>query len=367
MATGFLWDERYMWHDARTFADVLPPELLFEPEPSPESPATKRRFKNLIDASGMATQLHWISPRSATEAEILRLHTPSYVARIRAESAATGGEAGEWTPFGRGSYDIALLAAGGAITAVDAVLDGVVDNVYALVRPPGHHAEPDRGRGYCIFGNTAIAALHARQARAIARVAIVDWDVHHGNGTETAFLNDPTVLAISVHQQNHYPAGRGETADNGASGGAGATVNIPLPAGGGRSAYLDAFERVVVPALERFQPELILVASGLDASAMDPSARMNLTPPCYGVLTRIMMDVARRLCGGRLVFIHEGGYSSMLVPYCGLAVLEELTGHRTGVPLDGLVDGAPHALPLHAHERTKIDAAASLIERVPSP
>ncbi len=367
MATGFLWDERYMWHDARTFAEVLPPELLFEPEPSPESPATKRRFKNLVDASGMAAHLHWLAPRPATEAEILRLHTAAYVARIRAESAGTGGEAGEWTPFGRGSYEVALLAAGGAITAVDAVLDGAVDNVYALVRPPGHHAEPDRGRGYCIFGNTAVAALHARQARAIARVAIVDWDVHHGNGTETAFEGDPTVLAISLHQQNHYPAGRGETVDNGLGAGAGATLNIPLPAGGGRSAYTAAFDRVVLPALARFRPELIIVASGLDASAMDPSARMNLTPPCYGVLTRMLMDAADRMCEGRLVFVHEGGYSSMLVPYCGLAVLEELTGHRTGVPLDQLVDGAPQTIPLHDHERANIDAAAALVERVPSP
>jgi acetoin utilization deacetylase AcuC-like enzyme len=367
MATAFIWHERYMWHDQRTYADWLPPEALFEPEPGLESPATKRRFRNLIEASGIGVHLDWLAPRAASEEEVLRLHTQAYLDRIRTLSAATGGEAGEGTPFGRGSYEIALLAAGGCITAVDAVLDGRARTAYALVRPPGHHAEADRGRGYCILGNTAIAALHARAARGLARVAIVDWDVHHGNGTESAFLSDPSVLTISLHQSNHYPAGRGLVEDNGVGAGEGANLNVPLPAGAGRAAYVHAFEQVVLPALDRFRPELILVACGLDASAMDPNARMNLTPACFGELTRLIRDAADRLCGGRLVLCHEGGYSSMYVPYCGLAVLEVLTGYDAGVPYDLLVDGDPGGIPLHEHERAAVAAAAANVGRVPTP
>ena len=364
MTTGFVWDERYMWHDARSYSDWLPREVLFEPEPSLESVETKRRFKNLIDVSGVGRSLTWLDPRPATEAEVLRLHTPEYVERIRALSAGTGGDAGEGTPFGRGSYEIALHAAGGCIVAVDAVLDGTVDQAYALVRPPGHHAEPDRGRGYCIFGNTSLAALHARHARGIERIAIVDWDVHHGNGTETAFYADPTVLTISLHQRDHYPPGRGEIADAGEGAGLGSTINVPLWAGGGGAAYTYAFEQVVVPALEAFRPGLILVASGLDANAMDPNARMNLTAFDYARLTRIMVGAADRLCDGRLVLCHEGGYSSMYVPYCGLAILEELTGTSAGIPYQYLVDGDPPGIPLHDHERALIDAAAANLTRL---
>jgi acetoin utilization deacetylase AcuC-like enzyme len=357
MTTGFLWDERYMWHDSRTWADFAPPAMLLEPEPSLESVATKRRFKNLIDVSGIAPHLTWLDARPATVAEVERLHTPSYVARIRELSAGAGGEAGDGTPFGRGSYEIALLAAGGCLAAVDAVLDGVVRTAYALVRPPGHHAEADRGRGYCIFGNTALAALHARHARGLDRVAIVDWDVHHGNGTETAFESDPTVLTISLHQENHYPTGRGLVSDNGVGAGVGYNINIPLPAGSGGNAYALAFQEVVVPALERFRPDLILVASGLDANAMDPGARMNLTPRCYARLTRLLADAADRLCAGRLVLCHEGGYSSLYVPYCGLAILEELTGYDAGIPYETLMDGDPASIPVHDHERHAVALA----------
>jgi acetoin utilization deacetylase AcuC-like enzyme len=241
---------------------------------------------------------------------------------------------------------------------VDAVLDGAVDNAYALVRPPGHHADAGLGRGYCIFGNTAIAARHAQRARGLSRVAVVDFDVHHGNGTESAFYSDPSVLTISLHQEEHYPYGRGRTTDAGDGPGLGYNLNVPLPAGGGIAAYAHAFSEVVVPALEAFRPDLILVASGLDANWNDPSARMNLTPPCYAGLTRTLLDAAARLCEGRLVFIHEGGYSPMGVAYCGLAILEELTGHRTEVAYRGVIDGDPVSLPLHEHERAAVARAA---------
>jgi acetoin utilization deacetylase AcuC-like enzyme len=278
-------------------------------------------------------------------------------------SAEAGGDAGELTPFGPGSYEIALLAAGGCMTAIDAVLDGKVDNAYALVRPPGHHAERDLGRGFCIFGNTALTAAHARQARGLERVAIVDWDVHHGNGTEHLFYDDPTVLTVSIHQDNNFPPQSGAITDTGAGRGEGYNINVPLPAGSGVGAYVAAFERVVAPALRAFRPELILIASGLDASAMDPLASMMMTSDGYRKLTQIMLAVARDVCGGRLVACHEGGYSPAYVPYCGLAILEELAGVRTGLedPLLALLGGMG-GQELQPHQEAVIGEAARLVD-----
>jgi acetoin utilization deacetylase AcuC-like enzyme len=205
-------------------------------------------------------------------------------------------------------------------------LDGVVENVYALVRPPGHHAEPELGRGFCIFGNAAIAGFHAREARGVERIAIVDWDVHHGNGTQNAFWTDPNVLAISIHQDGCFPRESGYVHEIGEGAGVGYTLNVPLPPGSGDGAYVATFERVVAPALRAFKPDLIIVASGLDANAMDPLARMMMTSAGYKELTRIMVEVADEVCDGRLVVEHEGGYSSAYVPYCGVAVIEALSG-----------------------------------------
>jgi acetoin utilization deacetylase AcuC-like enzyme len=329
MTTGFVWHEKYMWWDSRGYMSGLQP--WFEPIESGESVATKRRFKNLLDVSGLTEQLVAIKPRMATEDEIARLHTREYMARMKELSDAFGGDAGEGTPFGSGGYEIALLATGGCIAAVDAVLDGQCANAYALVRPPGHHAEAGRGRGYCMFGNTALAAMHARQARGLARVATVDWDVHHGNGTQDAFYNDPSVLTISLHQDRLYPTNSGSIEEIGAGDGVGYNINIPLPPGTASGGYVAAFERVVAPALRRFQPELILIASGLDASAFDPSARMMLHSEGYREMTRILMEVAAECCSGRLVACHEGGYSPHYVPFCGLAVVEQLSGICTEV------------------------------------
>jgi acetoin utilization deacetylase AcuC-like enzyme len=357
--TGFVWHERYAWHDARGMMDSVGPEALFEPEPSLERGATKRRLRNLVDASGLLAELVAIPPRPASDAQLARAHDPAYVERIRAASAAGGGDAGGYTPFGRGTYEIAALAAGGCIAAVDAVLDGEVANAYALVRPPGHHAGPAGGCGYCVFSNVALAALHARHARGLERVAIVDWDVHHGNGTQDAFYADPSVLAISLHQEDLFPPGSGTVEQTGAGAGTGATVNVPLPAGAGRAAYLEALDRVVVPALERFAPELVLVACGLDAAMEDPLGRMNLTSECFALMTGRVMEAAGALCGGRLVLCHEGGYSSAYVPYCGLAVIERLAGVRTGVADPWLGDGrGVRDLPLRAHEAEAVEAAA---------
>ena len=367
MATGWVWEELYGWHDSRTWTDFAdyPREAFLEPEGSSESPQTKRRFASLIAVSGLERSLVRLRARPATADELLRVHTPEHVEAVERASAQLGGDAGGGTPFGRHSFEIAALATGGCIVAADAVLDGTVRNAYVLCRPPGHHAEPASGMGFCLFSNIGVTVRHLQQARGIERVAVVDWDVHHGNGTETIFLHDPNVLTISLHQDGLFPPGRGGVGEVGDDDGRGTNLNIPLPPGSGGSAYAEAFARVVVPALRAFRPELVVVASGFDASAYDPLGRMCLTSEDYRALTATLMGVADELCGGRIVMCHEGGYSSLYVPYCGLATLEQLSGETTGVDFASIMPDGVGARPVEAHERAAIDRAAANLSLIP--
>jgi acetoin utilization deacetylase AcuC-like enzyme len=363
MATGWVHHELYLWHDTGRATAAGPDGRWLQAWEHYENPETKRRFRNLVDVAGLLDDLVVLKPRPATVDEVLRFHAPGYVESIRSMSEERGGNAGEGTPFSRGAFEIALLSAGGTITAVDAVLDRRVANAYALVRPPGHHAEADLGRGFCIFGNVVIAALHAREARGVQRIATVDWDVHHGNGTQKAFYRDPNVLTISMHQDRWYPAESGSLAENGEGAGEGYNINIPLPPGSGHGAYLAAFERVVLPALRAFRPELILVPSGFDGSMYDPLGRMMAYSETYRLMTRLLMEAADQLCGGRLVLSHEGGYAPTYVPFCGLAVMEELSGVKTPVN-DPLLERAAGAggQDLQPHQEAAIRHAQTLAE-----
>lgn len=366
MKTGFVWDERYMWWDTGTGAAFMPAGGWIEPGEHAENVHTKRRFRNLIDVSGMADHLTWLKPRAATREELLRGHSAEYIDRMKELSDERGGDAGELTPFAAGGYEIAALAAGGTLTAIEKTLDGSVETCYALVRPPGHHAQRDIGRGFCMFSNAVLGALHARAALGCERVAVVDWDVHHGNGTQWIAYDDPTILAISLHQDRYFPTDSGFVEENGEGDGVGANINVPLPAGSGVGAYTDAFKRVVIPALDRFSPDLIIVASGLDASALDPLARNQMHSDGYRDLTQQLLAVADKV-GAKLVFTHEGGYSAAYVPFCGLAVLEELTGQRTPaedpfLPVFTDIGGQD----LQPHQAAVIDQAAALVERVPA-
>ena len=365
MPTGFLSHELYLWHDTGTAASAIPASLTVEPDQHAESPATKRRFRNLLEVSGLLDELVPLKPRPATVEEVARFHTRDYIERIRTLSAGRGGDGGDFAPFGTGSYEIALLAAGGTMAALDAILAGRVRNAYALVRPPGHHAERDRGRGFCLFGNVAIAAMHAKAAHRLTRVATVDWDVHHGNGTQQAFYDDPAVLTISIHQDNLYPVGSGAMSDRGEGKGQGYNLNIPLPPGSGTGAYIATFERVVAPALHRFKPDLIIVPSGFDGSGLDPLGRMMITSNCYRRLTTILMNAADELCQGRLLLSHEGGYSAAYVPYCGLAVMETLSGCGTPVedPWLPLMEAWGYQ-DLQPHQETVIERAAALVKDI---
>ncbi|NLT27394.1 MAG: class II histone deacetylase [Microbacteriaceae bacterium] len=366
--TGYMWHERFGWHDTGRSAAIWPPNPMVQPIQAFENAETKTRMASLVEVSGLGDELTRIRPRPATDAELERVHVRDYLDRLARESAHIGGEGGDGeTIFGAGSYDIARIAAGGLIECVDAVLTGEVDNAYALVRPPGHHAEQDLGRGYCLLANVPIAIEHARAVHGLERIAIVDYDVHHGNGAQRIYWDEPAVLAISLHQDRLFPVDSGDRDENGGGAGAGANLNVPLPAGTGHGGYFDAFDRVVAPALRRFAPQLIMVSSGFDPAMLDPLGAMSVTSEGFRGFAERLLALADELCDGRVVFSHEGGYSAAYVPFCGLAVIEELSGHRTGVddPFEpGWRDNPAHAL--LPHQRDAVDAAAALVERVPA-
>lgn len=331
--TGFLWNELYMWHDTGHYAGVLRPDpaAFLEPDEHSENPKTKRRFKNLLDATGFIHELETIDARPATEGEILRCHDKTYIERLKALSGNGGGEVGRSTPMGIGGYDIALLSAGGCLAMAEAIMSGKVANGYVLNRPPGHHATRNEAMGFCLLANGSITASALLEDHALSRVAIVDWDVHHGNGAEGIFWEDSRVLTISIHQDNCFPPNSGPVDAIGAGAGRGFNLNIPVPPGSGKGAYMAAFERVILPALRAHRPEFIIVASGFDGAGHDPLGRNMLYSAVYGDMTRMLLEAADELCGGRLMMTHEGGYSPSVVPFCGLRVLEELSGKRSGV------------------------------------
>jgi acetoin utilization deacetylase AcuC-like enzyme len=364
--TGLIAHERYFWHDPGTGAGFSSSNPFVQPDQHPETPESKRRLLALLDVCGLGEQLIRIKPRLAEYRELRYFHTERYIEAVRSLSAGNGGLIGDSASIGTGSYEIALLAVGGCIEAADAVLSGRIRNAYALVRPPGHHAEADQGRGYCVFGNAVVLVRHAQRAHRVERVAVVDWDVHHGNGTEGAFIADPSVLTVSIHQDRCYPIDAGQLSVGGTDAAAGTNLNIPLPAGSGHDAYLAVFDRVVLPALQRFRPQLIVVASGLDASAMDPLGRMLCTSETYRAMAARIRDAADSLCGGRLVATHEGGYSNAYVPFCGLAVIEEFASIRTAV-VDPYLEELMHmgGQELQPHQAAVIDAAALLVRNIP--
>jgi acetoin utilization deacetylase AcuC-like enzyme len=244
---------------------------------------------------------------------------------------------------------------------VEAVVDRTVDNGYALVNPPGHHALPGNGMGFCLFNNVAVAVRHAQAELGIRRVAVVDWDVHHGNGTQAAFVDDPTVLTISLHQDNCFPPDSGPLTDRGTGAGTGYDLNIPMPPGTGDGGYRYAAEAVIAPALEAFRPELIVVASGFDANGMDPLARQLISSRAFVHLTETVMAAADSFAGGRLVLVQEGGYSPVYVPFCGLLTIATLAGVRVQEdPILPIIAGqSGHEL--EPHQKDVVDRAAGLV------
>jgi acetoin utilization deacetylase AcuC-like enzyme len=262
------------------------------------------------------------APLSSVEA----IHSAWYVERL--DRLATGG--GAWldadTYVGHDSYDVALLSAGAAVSGVDAVLDGRAHHAFALVRPPGHHAAPERGMGFCLLNNVAIGAARALE-RGLQRVAIVDWDVHHGNGTQDAFYDSRQVLFCSIHQSPFYP-GTGDTGERGLGAGEGYTINVPIRAGQGNDDYLAVFDELFIPAIVAFEPELVLVSAGYDAHADDPLGGMRLSEQGFAGMASRLLDVTHRFAGGRLVAVLEGGYDPRALARSVAATIRTLDGEE---------------------------------------
>ncbi|VVB89379.1 Histone deacetylase domain protein [uncultured archaeon] len=288
-------------------------------------PENKERLISIVShlkKTGMLDRLEMIKPGKAEPKELEYIHHRDYIEKVRLSSEMEL-QLDPDTILSKDSYDVAMLAAGGAITAVDAVLD-TVENSFALVRPPGHHALPGKGMGFCIFNNVAIAARHA-QKKGMKRVLIVDWDVHHGNGTQEAFYDDPSVLYFSTHQYPYYP-GTGWMDEVGKGEGMGFNINVPLPAGTDDSGFIAAFEEILLPASLEFAPDMVLVSAGFDASANDGLAGMNMTCEGFAVLASIVRSVAMESCGGRLAAVLEGGYNTELLSRSVASVLDVFMG-----------------------------------------
>jgi acetoin utilization deacetylase AcuC-like enzyme/formylglycine-generating enzyme required for sulfatase activity len=292
--TGFVYDGIYLEHKTTPG--------------HPESPARLTAIIEKLKADGVYAQLVPLTPKVAPLERVQAIHAPKYVERVR-----TSCEAGEGyldspdVPISRKSYAVALTAAGGVLRAVDAVMQGEVANVFCAVRPPGHHAMADRAMGFCIFNNVAIGTRYVQQQYGLSKVLIVDWDVHHGNGTQAAFYDDPTVLYFSVHQYPFYP-GSGTESEKGRGKGLNHTINVPLPGRSGDKEYLEAFEQKLRPAALAFSPQFVFISAGFDAHENDTLGGMRVTTEGYGKLTRVVKGIADQCCQGRLVSVLEGGY-----------------------------------------------------------
>ena len=259
----------------------------------------------------------------ATDEQLLQCHTEAHVAEIRRLAQAGGGRVDADTRVGAVSYDVAKLAAGAACAAVEAVLSGACDNAFVAARPPGHHAESDRAMGFCLFNSAAVAARHAQRKHGLQRVAILDWDVHHGNGTQEIFYDDPSVLFVSAHQWPLYP-GTGRREERGSGAGEGATLNFPLPAGSGDEEYIRVWNSIG-DALQEFAPQMILLSAGFDAHARDPLANMQVSTEGFRAMMATTRQWAAQYCENRLVCLLEGGYDLTALGDGVAAVVKELS------------------------------------------
>ena len=324
MSVGLVYDPIYLGHDTGDHV---------------ENGRRLERTIELLSTSNLRRQLVTITPEPASTEDLLRVHSAQHVARVDRSASEGGGWLDGDTMTSPGSYEAAIYAAGGVAKAAGLVIKGEVDSAFALVRPPGHHATRTDAMGFCLFNNVAIAARVAVQRHSLERILIVDFDVHHGNGTQDIFYSDAQVLYISTHQYPLYP-GTGRVEEAGVAGGRNHTVNIPLPPWCGDREYLLAFEQIIVPVARRFQPQIILVSAGYDAHWADNISSMQVTVGGYVRMVTILKQLAVELCQGHIVFTLEGGYHLEALAHSVKATIEVLLGVPAGA--DDPLGPPPH-------------------------
>lgn len=314
MDTGFVYHEDYLKHDTGAH---------------PERAERLIHIMSELKEAGVTEKMKKVLPVKASKEQIAYVHTDAYMKGVERMCKEGGGLLDPDTPLCTESYEIALLSAGGVIKATDEVMNDSnnLKHIFALVRPPGHHATWNRGRGFCIFNNIAIAAEHLKRRYCANRILIVDWDVHHGNGTQEVFFDDPSVLYFSTHQYPHYP-GTGWIDEVGKGEGDGFTVNVPLPAGTDDAGYLYALNNVLVPIAKEFEPEFVLVSAGFDAHVADPLASMNVTALGFGLFMDLIKEIAEKSCKGKIVISLEGGYNLDAIAKSAVSVFNSLLSRR---------------------------------------
>lgn len=325
MKTGLVYDPVYLKHDTGEHV---------------ENASRLEAIIAHLEQTGLKPQLTPISPRPASVEEISLVHNQQYISHIQDVAQRGGGWLDPDTATSPGSYQAATYAAGGVIRATEAVMEGEVASAFALVRPPGHHATTRRAMGFCLFNNVAIAARYALDKYKLERILIIDFDVHHGNGTQETFYDDPRVLYLSTHQYPFYP-GTGSAQETGTGDSEGTTINIPLPAGCGDAEYSAVWEQIVAPAARRFNPGLILVSAGYDAHWADGLALMQLSIAGFGMMVRIIKGLADELCPGHLALTLEGGYHFTALASSVKATFDALIGNTS---IDDPVGNPPRQL-----------------------
>jgi acetoin utilization deacetylase AcuC-like enzyme len=307
--TGIVKDSRYLNHASGAS--------------HPESPERLASIYEMLDNPHISWKYVDIEPREARYDEIAYVHTPSYINYIAGTAGKNCVFLDSDTIAGPDTYEIAKLAVGGLCNAIDAVMTGEVDNAFALVRPPGHHADAENSAGFCVFNNVAIGAMHAMKKHGLKKILIVDWDLHHGNGTQNIFYSDRRVLYFSTHQYPHYP-GTGSLHEIGSGQALGYTVNVPVRPGAVNGTFISAFRRVLEPIAQAFEPELILISAGFDTYYQDPLGSMRVTPEGFAAMARVLLNTADQCCAGRVVAVLEGGYHIMGLVRSVKATLEEM-------------------------------------------